>query len=174
VIKAVGVPDGSSFKGYADFTLQELVIRTETILYRAEKWLTPEGRLITGKLPPEASGGHFGSTLRGFVLYQYYHAQVTEPLILEELHEWGVSISSGQLHRLITEGKEQFHLEKDEILRIGLQVSKHIHVDDTGARIRDLCQQSQYVTTPSRQGTLLTFGSAASAAAMVTNSATFA
>jgi len=67
-------------------------------------------------------------------IYQYYHAQVTEPLILEQLGEWGVQISSGQLHRLITEGKEQFHQEKDEILRVGLRVSGHIHVDDTGAR----------------------------------------
>lgn len=134
VIKAVNVPEGSTFKGYADWTVQELVIRTETVLYRAEKWLTPEGRLITGKLPMEAAGGHFGSALRSFVLYQYYHAQVTEPLILEELLEWGVAISSGQLHRMITEGKELFHLEKDEILRAGLRVSRHIHVDDTGAR----------------------------------------
>jgi len=69
-----------------------------------------------------------------FVLYQYYHAQVTEPLILEELREWGVRISSGQLHRIITEGKEKFHEEKDEILKVGLRVSGHINVDDTGAR----------------------------------------
>ena len=47
-----------------------------------------------------------------------------------------MQISSGQLHRLITEGKEQFHQEKDEILRVGLRVSRHIHVDDTGARHR--------------------------------------
>jgi hypothetical protein len=111
-----------------------MVIRTETILYRLEKWLTPEGHLVSGELPPEAAGGHFGPTLRSFILYQYHHAQVTEPLILEELHEWGVSISSGQLHHLITEGKEQFHREKDEILRVGLRVSQYIHVDDTGAR----------------------------------------
>ena len=68
------------------------------------------------------------------MLYQYYHAQVTEPLILEELLEWGVQISSGQLHRLLTEGKQRFHDEKDAILRVGLQVSGHVHVDDTGAR----------------------------------------
>jgi hypothetical protein len=99
-----------------------------------EKWLTPEGKLLVGELPPEAAGGHFGATLRAFVLYQYHHAQVTEPLILEQLREWGVSISSGQLHRLIVEGQERFHLEKDEILRVGLRVSQHIHADDTGAR----------------------------------------
>ena len=72
--------------------------------------------------------------MRSFMLYQYYHAQVTEPLLLEELQEWGVAISSGQLHHLITGGKELFHREKDEILRVGLEVSGHIHVDDTGAR----------------------------------------
>lgn len=138
VVKAEQVPEGSRFKGYDDFWVQELVIQTQTTLYRVEKWSTPDGDLVRGSLPAvlavEGPGAHFGPTLRSFVLYQYYHAQVTEPLILEQLHEWGMKMSSGQLHRLITEGKEQFHLEKDEILRVGLRVSRHIHVDDTGAR----------------------------------------
>jgi hypothetical protein len=72
--------------------------------------------------------------LTSFALYQCYHAQVTEPLILEALHEWGVRISSGQLHRLLVEGKQAFHKEKEEILRVGLQAFGHIHADDTGAR----------------------------------------
>lgn len=138
VVKPEQVPEGSRFKGYADFLVQELVIKAESTLYRVEKWLTPQGQMLTGELPvslPEQGPGeHYGPTLRSFVLYQYYHAQVTEPLILEQLREWQVGISSGQLHRLITEGKEQFHREKDEILRVGLRVSGHIHVDDTGAR----------------------------------------
>ena len=138
VVEAKQVPEGSRFKGYDDYRVQELVIQTQTTLYRVEKWSTPDGKLIRGDLsavlPIEGPGAHFGPTLHSFVLYQYYHAQVTEPLILEQLHEWGMKISSGQLHRLITEGKERFHQEKDEILRVGLRVSGHIHVDDTGAR----------------------------------------
>lgn len=136
VVKAEGVPEGSRFKGYADYDVQELIIKTETTRYRVEKWLTPEGKLLTGKVPVafEVGGGHFGGTLQSFILYQYYHALVTEPLILEGLREWGVHMSSGQLHNLIIEGKENFHREKDEILRVGLRVSRHIHVDDTGAR----------------------------------------
>lgn len=134
MVEAKGVPEGSRFKGYDDFWVQELVIKAETTRYRMARWLTPEGKLVVGELPAEAVTGHFGPTLRSFILYQYYQAQVTEPLLLEQLGEWGVRISSGQLHRLITEGKEKFHQEKDEILRVGLRVSQHIHVDDTGAR----------------------------------------
>ncbi len=135
-VAAKDVPEGSRFKGYADFFVQELVIKTETTRYRLERWLTPDGKLLVAELPETRVPGHFGPTLQSFVLYQYYHAQVTEPLLLEELHEWGVRISSGQLHRLITEGKEKFHAEKAEILRVGLHVSRHIHADDTGARHR--------------------------------------
>jgi hypothetical protein len=134
LVKAKQVPEGSRFKGYDDYDVQELVIKAQTTRYRVEKWITLDGTLLTGELPVEGAVGHFGPTMRSFVLYQYYHAQVTEPLILEQLHEWGMKISSGQLHRLLTEGKELFHQEKEEILRVGLRVSGHIHVDDTGAR----------------------------------------
>jgi hypothetical protein len=79
-------------------------------------------------------GSHFGCTLRSFILYQYYHALVTQPLILEQLFEIGVDISSGEVNRIITEDKKRFHREKEEILKVGLAVSKYIHVDDTGAR----------------------------------------
>jgi hypothetical protein len=138
VIKAEKVPEGSRFKGYGKFDVQDLVIKAETVRYRIEQWLTPEGTLWTGALPATATvgGGHFGATLQSFMLYQYYHALVTEPLLLEQLREFGVRISSGQLHRLLTAGKEQFHREKDEIIRVGLRVSDHIHADDTGARHR--------------------------------------
>ncbi len=134
IVKAKNVPEGSEFKGYADFYVQELIIKSVTTLYRKEKWLTSDGALITGEMELESNTPHFGPTLCSFVLYQYYHAQVTEPLIIEQLREWGVRISTGQLHRMITDGKEKFHQEKDEILKVGLRVSGHIHVDDTGAR----------------------------------------
>ena len=134
IVKAENVPTGSEFKGYADFFVQELVIKSVTTRYQREQWLTPDGTTLTAALDFESAAPHFGPTMCSFVLYQYYHAQVTEPLILEELREWGVRISSGQLHRIITEGKEKFHEEKDEILKVGLRVSGHIHVDDTGAR----------------------------------------
>src|SRR5262249_25439798 len=67
-------------------------------------------------------------------LDQYHQAQVTEPLLLEQLWEYGIDISSGQLHRILTENHEAFHQEKDEIRAVGLPVSSYLGTDDTGAR----------------------------------------
>jgi hypothetical protein len=67
-------------------------------------------------------------------LYQYFNCHVTQPLLLEQLLEWKVDISAGQINRILTEGKDTFHSEKDDILSMGLKVSAYINVDDTGAR----------------------------------------
>jgi hypothetical protein len=128
------VPEGSVFKGYEDFTVQDIRIELHNTRFRLERWETPSGERLVGKLPPELGGGHFGSTLVSYILHQYHHAHVTQPLILEQLTEWGVDISAGQISAIITKGKERFHAEKEELLRVGLQVSGHVHVDDTGAR----------------------------------------
>jgi len=135
-LKAENVPPGSKRRGYEEFTVQGLILEVHNILYRRERWETPEGDTIVAPLPDSVRfiGGHFDVSLHRFILYQYYHCHVTQPLILEQLLELGVEISAGQVNRIITEGKESFHEEKDEILRVGLEISDYINVDDTGAR----------------------------------------
>lgn len=128
------IPTGSIFKGYTDYTVQDVTITSSNIRYRLEKWETPEGELLVGQLPDSVKDGHFGQTLVGFILYQYYHGHVTQPLLLEQLLEYGVDISAGQLSRILTENKDAFHEEKTELLATGLEVSSYVQVDDTGAR----------------------------------------
>lgn len=127
------IPAGSTFKGLNPYTVQGLQISIFNTIYQLEQWLTPDGKIISGKLPPEIDG-HFDHTLRSYILYQYHHCHVTQPLLLEQLKEWGVDISSGQLNNILTENHESFHNEKDGILSAGLKSSPHINVDDTGAR----------------------------------------
>jgi len=127
------IPPNSTFKGYQPYVVQGIVIKPHNACYLLERWQTPDGGYIVGQLPPETQG-HFDPTLRGYILYQYYHCHVTQPLLLEQLWEWGVDISSGQLNRILTEDKDIFHREKDAILSVGLKVSNYINVDDTGAR----------------------------------------
>jgi hypothetical protein len=78
-------------------------------------------------------GSHYGPTLTSYILHQY-HNGLTQPLLLEQLHDFGIDISAGQLERMLTQGKEVFHQEKAEVLQVGLMVSTYIGVDDTGAR----------------------------------------
>lgn len=127
------IPPGSLFKGYQPYTVQGIEIRPHNVRYLLERWQTADGRYLVGRLPPEVQG-HFSPRLKSYILYQYYQCHVTQPLLLEQLWEWGVEISSGQLNRILTEDKDIFHKEKDRILSVGLKVSSYVNVDETGAR----------------------------------------
>ena len=127
-------PPGARFKGYSDVIIQGLVIKAHNVRYRLECWQTSEGNLLTGKLPASLQGHHFDPVLRSYILYQHHHCHVTQPLLLEQLREWEIDISAGQINALLSADTEAFHKEKDELLVAGLEVSGSITVDDSGAR----------------------------------------
>jgi hypothetical protein len=128
------IPDGSDFRYYKDFVVQDIIIQPCNTRFRLKVYETPDGGYVSGTLPPHLNGKHFGPTIIRFILYQYYHCHVTQPLLLEQLGEIGIDISAGQLNNLLIEEKDRFHQEKDHILSVGLEVSAYINVDDTGAR----------------------------------------
>jgi hypothetical protein len=135
IIPLADPPPGSIFKGYQDFVVQDLVIRPLVIRYRRERWQTPDGQNLVAVLPADVRpDSHFGPTLICFIIHQYHHQHVTQPLLWEQLDQLGIDISTGQLSRILTEGKDAFHQEKVELLPAGLEVSTYVQVDDTGAR----------------------------------------
>jgi len=114
--------------------VQDLKIEPYNIRYRLEHWVTPDNESITGTLPVTLNKQHFGPQLNSYILYQYHHCQVTQPLLLEQLREWYIDISSGQINQILLQGKNEFHTEKDALLQAGLAASTYVTVDDSGAR----------------------------------------
>lgn len=136
IIEPKDLPPGSRLLGYQDYRVQDLLLEPCNTCYRLARYRTPDGKLLIGQLPVALKGAHFGPTLRSFILYQYHHQRVTQPLLLQQLRQWGIDISSGQLNHLITENNPSFHTEKADLLAAGLTASTYLHVDDTGARHR--------------------------------------
>ena len=76
------------------------------------------GLIIHETIPVPLEGLPEGTRQNGYVLYQHHQNQVTQPLIHEELLDLGMDISTGQIDRLLTEGHDPFHEEKDALLHM--------------------------------------------------------
>ena len=128
-------PAGSVSKCFEEFIVQELVMHAEVTRYLRERIVTPDGQSLLAPLPADVlPGQHFGPRLITYILYQYHHNHVTQPLLQDELAQRGIIISTGQINNILTENKQIFHEEKAELLTAGLATAKYIQVDDTGAR----------------------------------------
>ena len=73
-----------------------------------EQWRFPTGEYVTAPVPA-VGGGQYGPQLIGYVLHRYYHAHVTQKILLAQIHNWGIEICAGQLNHRLTEGHDAFH-----------------------------------------------------------------
>ena len=141
-IQPDSIPPNAKFNGYRNYDVQELIIKRHNIRFQLAEYITEEGKTIVGELPTEYQGKHYGAGLVCYVMYQHCWAgdppsnqcRVPQPLIYEQLREWGIEISTGQVNRLLNEEHQRFEQEQHQVLKAGLETATYIHTDDTGAR----------------------------------------
>ena len=133
VIKPLNIPEGSRFKGYQTFAIQDISLIAKEIIYKLEVWQSPNGDILRGKLPEMLKGQHFGSTLKAFTMNLYAQG-MTQPAIHEFLRSLGIDLSSGQVNHILLNEAEELSSTSEEILTAGLQEADHIGADDTGEK----------------------------------------
>jgi len=133
VVQPHFIPEGAVFKGYKSYDVQDLVCRSNNTRFLIARWKLPDGTYVCGELP-KGIHGHYGPELIAHILNDYYACRVTEPLLLDKLHQQGVLISAGQLNNILIDAKDLFHEEKDELLVAGIAAHNQIQTDDCGAR----------------------------------------
>jgi len=135
IIELPDVPSDARFNGYRDYDVQELQIERRMIRFRLKEYVLADGHIVRAQLPLEyRQTGHFGPLLVSHILSEHYHNRVPHRLIAEQLEEWGIDISVGQINAILTQRTAGFAEEATSVLAVGLAESSYIHTDDTGAR----------------------------------------
>ncbi|WP_430015778.1 hypothetical protein ACQY1Z_10475 [Microcystis aeruginosa FBCC-A68] len=62
LIEPEELPEGATFNGYREYDVQDLIIQRHNIRFLLAEYVTPEGKTIVGKLPPEYQG-HYRTDL---------------------------------------------------------------------------------------------------------------
>lgn len=142
------LPPDAEFKGYQEVVVQDVVVHTDNVRFRKEKFYSPsQGKTYLAELPPGYQG-EFGPGVREMVIIFAFACQMTEPKILEWFRQVGIHISAGQISNLLIKGQQQFHREKDAVYQAGLASSPWHHLDDTATRVNGQNQHCHVVNNP--------------------------
>jgi len=153
------LPPDAVFKGYEDVVVQDVIFRTDNVLFHKEKFYSPSQHQTYLASLPQGYSGQFGPGIKSLALVFYFGAQMSEPKVAELLHSVGVQISDGQVSNLLIKDQAAFHAEKDALYQAGLASSPWQHLDDTSTRVNGqngychiVCNPlyTAYFTTPAK------------------------
>jgi hypothetical protein len=147
-VSAEVLPEDAEFKGYVDVVVQDIVLKTDNVLFRKEKYYSATARQsYIADLPP-GYAGQFGPGVQALALVMYYGMQASEPKIHEFFVNVGVEISEGQVSNLLIKKQAEFHQESAEVYDAGLRSSPWQHTDDTLTRVNGQNQHCHVVCNP--------------------------
>lgn len=142
------LPADAEFKGYQEVIIQDIILETDNVLFRKEKYYSPSaGKTYLAELPCGYEG-EFGPGIKALVISLYYGGNMTQGKLLKFLEDIGISISAGYLSNLLIKNQTEFESEKSEIYASGLESSPWQHFDQTGARVGGVNYTTNVVCNP--------------------------
>ena len=115
--------------------LQDLKIITDNVEFSLPVYYSPSLKKTFIATLPEGYVGEFGPGIRALIISLYRDSKMTEPAIARFLKTFGVSIANSTISRMLTEGHDVFHQEKEDIIDAGLQSTTYQHIDDTTSKV---------------------------------------
>ena len=139
------LPIDAVFKGYKDYVVQDIIIKTENVKYSREVYYSPsQQKYYYGQLPIEVKG-EFGPGIRTLIPVLKSECNMSEPKIKDFLENFDVEISKAYISSLWTSKQEIFHQEKDEIYCAGLETGSYQQIDDTSGKVNGINHYVQIV-----------------------------
>ena len=129
------LPLDAVFKGYEDVVVQDVIFRTDNVLFHKEKFYSPSQHQTYLAPLPSGYDGQFGPGIKSLALVFSFGAQMSESKVAELFRNVGVYISDGQVSNLLIKDQATFHKEKDALYEAGLASSPWHHLDDTSTRV---------------------------------------
>ena len=142
------LPADAEFKGYEDCIVQDVVLRTDNVLFHKEKYYSPSARRTYLAALPPGYTGQFGPGIKALALVQYFACNVAEPKILEFFANVGIQLSAGELSNWLIKDWPDLHAEKAAIYEAGLRSSPWQHLDDTATRVNGQNEHCHVVCNP--------------------------
>jgi hypothetical protein len=147
-VRAEELPADAQFKGYVDVVVQDIVVKTDNVLFRKEKYYSPStGNIYLARLP-RGYEGEFGPGVKALGLDMYFEVGASEPKILGFLDRAGLQISKGKFSNLLIEDQDVFHAESDAVYESGLRSSTYQQSDSTLTRVNGQNQNCHIVCNP--------------------------
>lgn len=147
-VDRASLPPDAKFQGYEDVVVQDLLIRTDNVLFHKEVFYSPSLQKSYRAPLPRGYAGEFGPGVKALLLVLYFGCLMSEAKIRELLVNVGVQIAEGTVSNLLIKDQQAFHTEQAAVYAAGLRSSPWQQIDDTATRVNGVNQQCQIVCNP--------------------------
>ena len=142
------LPEDAVFKGYETHLIQDLLLKTDNVLFERAKYYSPStAKTYLAALPPGYEGG-FGPNLKALVLSLHHLGNVSQPALHTLLTHAGIQIAPSTVSEFLVHHQQVFHEEKSAITLAGLASSPWQQTDDTATRVDGVNQHCHVLCNP--------------------------